>query len=199
MPTALTLEPSFVEAPRKRWTRKEFEELANGPFGDEKFELVDGDVISTMGKNRPHVIALVLLQRWLVQTFGFDFVNPESPVDVGARDNRLNRPEADLIVLKRPSHEILHENPQPNELHLVVEIANTTLNFDLSTKARLYARAGIVEYWILDVPGRRMIVHREPQHGRYRSVIAYGETERIATLAASAAELRIGDVLPPWE
>jgi Uma2 family endonuclease len=88
-------------------------------------------------------------------------------------------------------------DPQPENLQLVIEIADTTLAFDLSTKARLYARAGIIEYWVLDLPGRRIIVHRAPRDGAYSSVVAYRETEFVSPLAARDAKLQVGDVLPP--
>jgi Uma2 family endonuclease len=69
-----------------------------------------------------------------------------------------------------------------------------SLPFDLTTKARLYARARIPEYWVLDLDGRRLIVHRDPMEDSYRSVNAYGENERVTTLAAPLSELRVGDL-----
>ena len=78
---------------------------------------------------------------------------------------------------------------------MVVEVADTTISFDLATKSRLYARAGIIEYWVLDINKRRMIVHRDPREGRYHSVVAYGAEESVAPLAAPGSALRIGDVL----
>jgi Uma2 family endonuclease len=78
-------------------------------------------------------------------------------------------------------------------LHLVVEVADTTLSFDLTTKAALYARAGIVEYWVLDVPGRRLIVHRHPQLGKYTTILIYSEQESVAPLAAPQAMFKVAD------
>jgi Uma2 family endonuclease len=86
-------------------------------------------------------------------------------------------------------------HPRPQDLHLVVEVAESSLGFDLTTKAALYARANIVASWVLDVIGRRMIVHRDPQEGRYASVVAYSSEESVAPLAAPNSPLRIGDVL----
>jgi hypothetical protein len=76
-------------------------------------------------------------------------------------------------------------SPGPQDLHLVVEVADTTLNFDLTTKAGLYAHAGIVEYWVLDVPGRRVIVHRPPQAGRYTTIRSIASGERSAPGSAA--------------
>ncbi len=86
-------------------------------------------------------------------------------------------------------------NPQPQDLALVVEIADSTLKFDLTVKAVLYARAAIAEYWVLDVVGKRLIVHRSPVSDAYTSVVAYGEDEVIAPLSAPEAWLRPAEVL----
>jgi len=77
-----------------------------------------------------------------------------------------------------------------------VEIADASRNFDLTTKAALYARAGITEYWVLDVPGRRLLVHREPKSGRYASVVVYNEEESVAPLAAPQKQFRVADAFP---
>jgi Uma2 family endonuclease len=87
-------------------------------------------------------------------------------------------------------------NPGPKDLHLVVEVSDTSLNFDLTTKAVLYARAGIPEYWVLDVSGRRLIVHRHPQSGKYTAVLVYNEQEAVAPLAAPHALFKAADAFP---
>ncbi len=74
----------------------------------------------------------------------------EAPIDVSPNDNPTNEPVPDLIVLNHDSATIVSGNPQPSDLNLIVEISDSTL-FDLTTKAWLYARAGILEYWVLDV------------------------------------------------
>jgi Uma2 family endonuclease len=158
-------------------------------FEAEKLELVDGELISKMGKSRPHVKAFTLMHFWLLETFGKQFVNAEAPIDVNPADNVRNEPEPDLIVLKRESSSF-DSNPQPEDLELVVEIGDSMLRFDLTTKAALYAQAAIAEYWVLDVANRRLIAHRNPVSGKYSSVVAYGENEIIAPLAAPNARFR---------
>ena len=65
-----------------------------------------------------------------------------------------------------------------------MEVSDTTLDFDLRVKGPLYARAGIQEYWVVDLKARRMVVHREPVAGVYQSIEAYSEDESVAPLAA---------------
>ena len=189
--------PPPAEPPRKRWTRAECERLeTSGLWDQQHLELIAGELISKMGKKRPHVNTLSLMYTWLVQTFGGPFVNPEAPIDVAPEDNPTNEPEPDLIVLHRPLHEFQKGNPRAEDLRLVVEISDSTLRFDLGIKARLYARAGIVEYWVLDVAGKRLVVHREPRNGLYGSVMSYSEDERVAPLCAPERAFRAGDAFP---
>jgi Uma2 family endonuclease len=192
MPTVLTNAPETprpLVPPRKRWTREQCAALeASGLFEKERLELVEGELISKMGKNRPHVNALALMYRRLMKIFGESFVISEAPIDVSPEDNPTNEPEPDLIVLNREFTSFRSGNPQPRDLSLVVEIADSTLTFDLTTKASLYARAGIIEYWVLDVDRRRLIAHRNPVAGKYAAVTVYCEHEPIAPLAATDAE-----------
>jgi hypothetical protein len=199
MPIALTeipTSPAPPEPPRKRWTRKECATLElSGLLDEQRVELVEGELISKAGKKRPHVNALTLMQTWLVQVFGPRFVNAEAPIDVAPGDNPTNEPEPDLIVLKQDlSH--FTSNPRAQDLRLVVEIAATSLNFDLTVKAALYARAEVFEYWVLDVVGRRLLVHRNPRSGAYADIFVYGEHERVSPLAAPDALFRVADAFP---
>ena len=71
-----------------------------GIFEQERLELVDGELITKMGKNRPRVISAMLMLEWLQATSGKRYVNVEAPIDVNAIDNPPNEPVPDLIVVK---------------------------------------------------------------------------------------------------
>jgi Uma2 family endonuclease len=202
MPATLTerpAPPAVQHPPRKRWTRAECERLeALGIFEQQHLELIEGELIDKMGKNRPHVGAATLLLIWLSQVFGGRLVSAEAPIDVAPEDNPSNQPEPDLIVVtaEYAATRFWTAAPQPSDLDLVVEIADSSLPFDLMTKAALYARAGIVEYWVLDVIGRHLIVHRNPENGQYASVTSYNEQESVTPLAAPASSFPIRTVFP---
>src|SRR5579863_7440138 len=194
MPVAFveTIDPPAPQSPpRKRWTRAEcalFDSL--GYWGHQHLELIDGELIDKMGKNNPHVLVALALHKWLVAVFGFNQVTKEEAIDVSLEDNPSNEPRPDLAVF-RESRWRHNSSPKPEHILMVVEIADSTLFFDLGKKALLYARAGIPEYWVLDVNGRRMIVHREPADGKYTSVVVYREDESVAPLAAPESEFRV--------
>jgi Uma2 family endonuclease len=195
MPVALEPLPSPVIPPHKRWTRDECAVLESTRLVDlERYELIEGELVLKMGKSQAHMRALMLLVAWLRSVFGETFVAQEPSIGLRPDDNASSEPEPDAIVLTR-SFLDLSSQARPEELRLVVEVSRTTLAFDLTTKARLYARARIPEYWVLDLEGRRLIVHRDPAEERYSSVIAYSENERVATLAVPSQEVRVGDLL----
>jgi Uma2 family endonuclease len=200
MPTAVTerpYRPVPADPPRKRWTRAEcaaFE--ATGLWGQQHLELIEGELIDRkMGKNRPHASTLAVVNAWMIRVFGERYVNSETSIDVAPEDNPTSEPEPDIIVLARPTFEIT-KNPQPPEIRLVIEISDSTLGFDLTIKAGLYARAGISEYWVFDIPAHRLIVHRDPRNGMYTSVAAYRPEEAVAPLAAPEHEFLVRDAFP---
>lgn len=182
---------------RIRWTRADCARLLrSGVLEGEKYELLEGDLVRKV-KNRPHVLALARLLRWLNAVFGERYVQGQDPINVAPSDNRHNEPEPDAAVLARPVDDYPDAAPGPADLRLVVEVADATLRKDTVTKARLYARARIADYWVLDVAGRRLLVHRQPRAGRYASVVAYAEHEAVAPLAAPEHFARVADLLPP--
>jgi Uma2 family endonuclease len=180
--------PPLESLPRKKWTVCEIEDLmSKGWYPGDGYELIDGELIDKKpGKNNPHVLATMCIQQRLIGIFGFWRVYKDDPVNVDER----NEPEPDLTVLRVPLNE-LGRKPRPEDALLVIEVAASSLRFDLSTKADLYARVEIPDYWVLDVESRRMIVHREPAGGKYSSVTAYSEDESVAPLAAPESPFHV--------
>ncbi len=176
-----------LDIPRKKWTRQEAHILADLGFPNaSKLELVDGELIDRMGKKHPHVLWQHLILAWLQAKFGEEYVQMQSPIDVSAEDNERSEPEPDLLVTAQSMRDYTGNAP-PSELKLVVEVSDSTLSFDLQRKARLYARAAIVEYWVIDINNGLVHVHREPADGAYTSITQYGFSEDIVPLAATDA------------
>jgi len=148
-----------------------------------------------MGKKRPHVNSFTVVHAWLSQVFGWRRVNAGAPMDVAPEDNPTNEPVPDLIVLRQDQSHYT-SNPQAQDLWLVVEIADTSVAFELRVKAALYARAGVPEYWVLDVTRRRLLVHRNPRSGTYVDIAAYSEHESVSPLGAPQAQFQVADAFP---
>jgi Uma2 family endonuclease len=189
--------PSVTDQSRKRWTRSEANALENsGLLAGQHLELIGGELLNKMGKNRPHVNATTRLRLWMERVFGAEFVACEAPVEVAPGDQSLSEPEPDLIALKRSADPFSLRTPISSDLALVVEVSDSSLNVDLTIKSRLYARAGVVDYWVLDLNGRRLIVHRDPEAGVFKSVTAYSDEEEVAPLLAADSMFPVGSAFP---
>lgn len=112
-----------------------------------------------------------------------------------------SEPEPDIAVVRGTARD--YEQAHPTTAVLVIEVSDTTLRVDCTTKAGIYARAGIEEYWVVDLNTRRLIVHRQPvpMRGRplghyYASVVRYTEAETVTPLAAPDAVIAVADLLP---
>ncbi|MBY0505201.1 MAG: Uma2 family endonuclease [Bryobacteraceae bacterium] len=189
--------PATMEAPatvraRKAimWTRADCRALADTGLLPARWELVQGEIVSKMGTNLPHARISKLMDVWLSSVFPTDHILPTCSIDVAPEDNPTSEPEPDITVLNRSAGE-LTQNPQPADIALLVEISDSTLDHDLGPKAQLYSRAGIVEYWVVDLKGRRLVAHRDPGPDGYTSLRTWEATESLSPLAQPAATLSL--------
>jgi len=198
MPVTLVEPPKTAESlrpQRKKWTREECQALERAGVVDlERYELIEGELLRKMSKNLPHICAITLLIGWLQRVFGVEFAVPEPTIDVAPEDNPSSYPEPDAIVLVRSVRE-LTGHIRAGDIRLVVEVSDSSLTFDLHEKSWLYARAGIPEYWVLDINARRLFAHREPENGKYKTVTIYSANESVASLADPSSSVRVGDLL----
>ena len=184
---------------RKRWTRTDFVFLENACLLKERYELIDGEIISKMGHNSPHAIAVINAIAYCLSLTGKLQVRSQATLEVRQSDRTLNRPEPDVVVLRpdAPRRRV----PQGDEAILLIEICDTTHDRDLGAKVGLYARAGVGEYWVLDIPGRRLIVYRPPLDrtiGDWQPQ-EYVETDTIAPLFFPGKPICVSDLLPEEE
>lgn len=187
--------PGSFELPRKRWTRTEYRQFVSLGMIEEgaPYELIEGEVIQDLGQGRKHVFVAMRVFTAMIRLYGDEYVQSQAPV---APDEH-NAPEPDVAVLNAPLSNYLEEDPGPADILLLVEVSNTTLQFDRSVKAAIYARTGVPEYWVLDVNGRTLDVHRDPTPTGYANVQRFTDADTISPLSASDASLVIAEFLPP--
>lgn len=180
----------------KLWTRKECEFLVSSGLLDERYELIEGEIILKMGQNRPHGLTMHAIRKYSESLFTADFMQIQEPVLVAAEDDEFNEPEPELTVLAQPYESYGLKKPTTGDVVLLVEIAHTTLERDTKTKPRLYARASFPEYWVADVEARQIWVHCNPSPNGYGVVTIYSDTEEIVPLSHPDAKMRVGDLFP---
>ena len=120
-----------------------------------RYELIDGEIISKIGQNPPHAGRVGLFMAWLVSVFSAAHVRIQSTIDLAPGEVTYDEPEPDAVVTRHSSSAYEHSHPGPDEILLLIEVSDSTLRFDRSTKATVYSRAGIQEYWVADVASLR--------------------------------------------
>ncbi len=157
---------------------------ASGVLDGRSVELVDGVLVA--------MTPITLRHDWATAMLGRHFVvglaeHPEFVVSQqgGFVADETSVPEPDLTV--RTATRFSQRRPNPtrpaSDPELVAEVSVTSLAWDLGRKRRLYAEAGVPEYWVIDVDGERLVVHRDPTDGGYRTVTEFGRGEPVAPAA----------------
>src|SRR5438270_4002435 len=172
-----------------RWTCAEFHRFGDmGVFEGRRAMLIDGVILAEGPMNPPHAITLELVEEAIRTAFGAGWrFRSQSPLVLGQDLD----PEPDFAVIAGTPR---GTSGHPTTADLVVEAADSSLDFDTNEKRLLYAKAGIREYWVVDINGRRLLVYRDPQAGDYATQQALGPADTVATLAAPAV-VRVADLL----
>jgi Uma2 family endonuclease len=161
--------------PRRHFTVDEYYCMAKAGVlrEDERVELLDGEIIEMSPIGGRHAGCVDDLGEWFIlRLAGRARVRIQNPVRLSSG----SEPEPDIALVRPRSDGYRRGHPGPGDVLLIIEVADTTLDYDRDTKLPFYAAAGIPEVWIWDLPGERVLVHREPVDGQYRrtSVIERG-------------------------
>ena len=134
---------------------------------DARVELIEGDIIDMVPPGSLHAATVRRLHENFSRATGDSAtVLAQDPV----RLSDLSEPQPDLALLRRREDFYSERHPQPADVFLVVEVADSSLRFDRDTKVSLYAVHGIAEMWLVDLRGQRLIRHRVPRQGSYTLV-----------------------------
>ena len=184
----------------RRWTRKEYRKL--GELGilpeDEPVELIDGQLIVAEPKGAPHVTIVARTAAVLRRAFADDwFVRQQDPIAL----DELSEPEPDVVVV--PGEDVDYFDDHPARPALVVEVAETSLYYDRGHKAAAYARAGLPDYWIVNLVDWQIEVYRRPtsDHSaelgwRYLEVGVFMPGVTITPLARPDLAIAVSEILP---
>lgn len=194
----------LAHARPKRFTREDYYKLADSGVlaQGERVELIDGMIVAMSPQNLPHITAITLSTAVLCRVFqATHLVGCQTPISVG--DFSEPEPDFSLITLSY-LHECLRTGNKPSRPDLVVEISDSSYSYDTTDKASLYASAGIVEYWVLDLRTRRLEVRQDPGPDAnavfghsYRKLQIMTDDQRVAPWFAPDISLVISELLPP--
>ncbi len=197
---SLTLTRNLPPAPRIGWTVADFERLFDLGFfaPDARLELIEGEIFEAMTQRTPHSVAVMLAQDVFTRIFSGNFrVRVQLPMVL----SESSKPEPDLAVVEGTPRDYLESHP--TTAILAVEISDTTLVTDQTTKSSLYARARIEEYWIVNLIERTLEVRRQPSvqadalfGWAYRSTQILLPGESVAPLRAPEMSVKVDELLP---
>lgn len=163
-----------IQMERRRWTVDDYYRMAEcGLIGeDERVELIDGEVLRLSPQNVPHASVTAFLNNALVLRYGrTHIVRVQLPLQVGEH----SEPEPDFSLVTKEA--ILTAQRHPTTADLVVEVSDSSLEFDRLRKSRLYAEAGVPEYWVVNLRENVLEVYRQPDGSIYteHSVLRPGD------------------------
>lgn len=189
--------PPAVPGPH-RWTVDEFYRVkGSGVWEGRKIILIDGELIEMPAPKPPHDIALTLAYYRFAAIFGQGHV---VRIQMGMVFDINTDPIPDLAVVPGDPRSMV---ATPATAELVLEVSDTSFDYDTNEKASLYAAAGIADYWVVDLTGGRVLVYRSPApdpkqkygHG-YTALAVLLPGQTLAPLAAPHAPVDAADLLP---
>ena len=179
-----------TERQRRLFTYRELLELDRlGMFNNQRVELLEGEVIVMPPPNPPHAITTMQVHDRLTEAFHkHAMIIMQNPLRVSADMDNRNLPMPDVLVIQR---HIYADHPMPEDVLLLVEVADSSIKEDKGRKLSLYALYGIKEYWIINLGTKRIEVYTDPVGEDYLSKRSYGLTEAFALQA-------FPDVVKAW-
>lgn len=159
---------------------------------DARVELIDGEIhdMSPIGPLHSGVVIR------LIRFFGLQakkrwIISAQSPVGL---DN-YSEPEPDLVLLKPAPDDYVSHHPTPDDVFLLIEVADSSLDFDRGKKLQIYARAGISEFWIVNLPDSAIEIYREPHFTGYEKKTVLRTGDQASPAAFPNVLLNVAELL----
>lgn len=155
---------------------------------DERVELINGEIYTMSPIGSRHAAVVNQLNRILGQIDSNDIISIQNPVRV----DEMNEPEPDIAVLKFREDLYARSHPVPGDVLVIMEISDTSYEFDLQVKLPVYASCGIAVYWIVNLSENRIEVYENPVQSTYRVRKSYFPGDKIQVLEG---EVSVSEVL----
>lgn len=190
---SVTSPPAELIERQRRITVEEYHRMIDAGVlrEDERVELIEGFLVDMAPQKSPHAYAIQELADLLTRSLSREFrVRVQLPLTLGRR----SQPEPDVAVVRASP---LQAQEHPAMALFVAEVSRGSVPYDRSVKARLYARHGVPEYWIVNLTGERIEVHRDPDPTTesYRTTFTVGPGEPLAAVAVPGIAIDLADLL----
>lgn len=159
---------------------------------DERTELLDGEIMLMAPIGSPHAMYISSLNRfYTLAVSDAVIVRIQTPI----RLSSYSEVQPDLALVRFREDRYRDSHPAPPDALLIVEVSDTSLSYDRGRKLRAYARAGIVEYWVLSTGKERLYVYRDPEGEGYKTMLEFGRGDSVAPLALPDLNLKLATIL----
>jgi Uma2 family endonuclease len=188
-----------LPGPARRFvfTADAFHEMARtGLLGEDhsRLELLNGDIIEPAPIGLRHAAAVNRLTRVFSRNLpDLCLVRVQNPI----RISHVSEPLPDISIVRGSELDFLKSPPGPEDTLLIVEVADTTLAHDIGDKARVYARAGILEYWVIDLESSRLRIFRDPDGEEFRQIRIVEAGDTVSLCSLPELEFQVADLLLP--
>ena len=187
-------EAKSVQVNRRSFTVAEYERMGQiGIFSeDERVELVCGEVIEMSPIGERHAASVNVLDEIVRERLGRSVtVSVQNPVLL----DDFSEPQPDLLILKRRADFYKHAHPRPEDVLIVIEVSDSTLELDRAVKVPLYAGAGVPEAWLVNLPEERIEVYSDPVGGEYQTVRSYARGQKLQSHTLASLRISVSKVL----
>jgi Uma2 family endonuclease len=175
-------------------TACEFERMVEGGvFGeDARLELIEGEIIEMSPIGKRHAACVDALNWWLNRLIGdAATVRVQNPILL----DDLSEPQPDIALL-RPRADFYRESlPTPADVLLVVEVADTSVEYDRKLKLPIYAWAGVAEVWIVNLPEEKIETYSSPSGDAYEDSARHGRGEEVSSQTITGLTIKVDDVI----
>jgi Uma2 family endonuclease len=183
-----------TEVRRRRFTREEYHRMAEAGIlhEDDRVELIEGEIVHMTPIGRRHAACVAELNRLLVPAVGQRaLLWPQNPITLPNE----TEPQPDIVLLRPRADRYLQDDAHPEDVLLLVEVADTSHRYDRLVKLPLYGRAEVPEVWIVDLPGAAIEVYRHPTPTGYSHVERVGRGGIVAPSAFPDIVLSVDAIL----
>jgi Uma2 family endonuclease len=150
-----------------KWTIEQYHELViAGILDDRRVELLDGDIVEMAPEGMPHAVYCGRSVKYLRTLLG-DRAEVRETHPITLPNN--SEPEPDVAIVRSPDTQYLAHHPYPEDIFWLIEYSDTTLAKDINAKQRIYAQAGILEYWVVNLQASELVVFRETGNDGYQT------------------------------
>ena len=158
-----------VQPKRKDITVAEYYQMADAGIikSEDRVELINGEIITMSPIYSPHASVVdTLLELLILKLHSRAIIRCQNPLHLDQR----SEPEPDIVIAHYQEDSYQSHHPIPKDVYIVIEVSDSTLQKDRKVKIPLYAKAGIPEYWIINLQDRQIEIHRQPKNGEYHSI-----------------------------